>query len=93
MFGLDLPTFLPFFLGNIKFGYYFIPALQATQRFDNAFYLPTSDGKVDAFAQMRSSLAALSAQIEERAEDDEEAGVVPPYTVLDPVNLPFGSTI
>jgi hypothetical protein len=93
MFGLNLPTFLPFFLGTLKFAYYFIPALQANQRIDNAFYIPTADGRVDAFAQMRTSLADLSAQIEARVASDEVAGVVPPFTALDPLNLPFGSTI
>jgi hypothetical protein len=93
MFGLDLPTFFPFFLGTLKFAYYFIPALQATQRLDNAFYVPTSDGKVDAFARMRDSLSDLSWSIQSRAEDDASEGLVPPFTTLDPVNLPFGSTI
>lgn len=93
MFGLDLPTFFPFFLGTLKFSYFFIPTLQATQRLDNAFYIPASDGKVNAFDQMRSSLSDLSWTIQSRAEDDANEGLVPPFTTLDPLNLPFGSTI
>lgn len=93
MFGLPLPTFLPFFLGTLLLDYVFIPVLDKTSRLENAFFIPTSDGKVDAFVQMRNSLNDLSDSIQARARKDTNDGIVPPYVALDPDNLPFASAI
>jgi hypothetical protein len=93
MFGLPITSFLPFFLGTISLDYIFSPVLQANQRVDSSFCFPTADGKMDAFIQMRNSLNDLSNTIQARASRDAAAGLVPPYTALDPDNLLVGTTI
>lgn len=93
MFGLPIASFLPLFLGSIQLDYLFIPVLGATSRLDSASFIPTSDGKVDAFVQMRDSLNDLSDSIKDRATKETNEGIVPPYVTLDPTNLPFGTAI
>jgi hypothetical protein len=92
-FGIPVESFAGFFLGGISLGYSFSPALQSNQRIDTAFYLPDDDGSIDAVNDLRAALITISRSIQTRVAADKASGLVPPFDLLDPRNLPVGSTI
>jgi hypothetical protein len=92
-FGIPVTSFATFFLGEINLGYSFAPALQTNQRIDAAFYLPDDDGTIDAVNDLREALITISRNIQARVAADTASGLVPPFDLLDPRNLPVGSTI
>jgi hypothetical protein len=92
-FGLPVESFATFFLGFIQLGYYFTPALQTNQRLDAAFYIPDEEGTIDAVNKLRETLITISQNIEARNAAEKVVGLVPPFALLDPRNLPVGTTI